>query len=100
MPTLTIKKSDKPEKKYKALIKYNDKQEKPKVVYFGASNYLDYTIGATEQQRKSYRARHDKEKNQKFDTPGALSYWILWGDSTDINKNIADYKKRYNLKSL
>jgi len=70
------------------------------VVYFGSSNYLDYTIGATEQQRKSYRARHDKEKNQKFDTPGALSYWILWGDSTDINKNIADYKKRYNLKSL
>ncbi len=98
MPTLTIKKSDKPEKKYKALIKYNDKQEKPKVVYFGASNYLDYTIGATEQQRKSYRARHDKEKNQKFDTAGALSYHILWGDSRSIRENIKSYKKRYNLK--
>jgi hypothetical protein len=24
----------------------------------------------------------------------------LWGDSSSINKNIADFKKRYNLKSL
>ena len=98
MPTLTIKKSDKPEKKYKALIKYNDKQDKPKVVYFGSSNYLDYTIGATEQQRKSYRARHNKEKSQKYDTAGALSYYILWGDSRNIKENIKSYKKRYNLK--
>lgn len=98
MPSIIIKKSDRAEKKYMALIKYNDNQEKPKKVHFGASGYLDYTIGATEQQRTSYRARHNKEKNQKYDTAGALSYYILWGDSRSMRENVKAYKKKYNLK--
>jgi len=27
-----------------------------------------------------------------------LSFEILWGDSTSIKKNIADYKKKYGYK--
>ena len=100
MPRIKIVKSTAKNKKYTALIKYNDEQKKPVIRHFGDSRYTDYTLSGDKEKRKSYRARHDKEKNQSYDTPGALSYWILWGDSSSINKNIADFKKRYNLKSL
>ena len=29
-------------------------------------------------RRRLYRIRHNKEKNQKYDTPGFLSYFVLW----------------------
>jgi len=41
-----------------------------------------------------HRANEDWNKP---DTAGALSRWILWGDSTSIQKNIADFKKRFSL---
>jgi hypothetical protein len=100
MPRIKIIKSTAKNKKYTAVIKYNDKQNKPVIRHFGDSRYTDYTLTGDKDKRKAYRSRHGKEKDQKFDTAGALSYWILWGESTDINKNIADYKKRYDLKSL
>jgi hypothetical protein len=28
---------------------------------------------------------------------GYLSYYILWGDSTSMKKNIASYKKKFDL---
>ena len=100
MPRIKIVPSTAKGKKWTALIKYNDDQTKPKIVHFGAQGYTDYTLSGDKQKRSSYRARHDKEKNQKFDTAGALSYYILWGDSKSMNKNISDFKKRYNLKSF
>ena len=66
-------------------------------VHFGATGYLDYTIGASDKQRTAYLARHDKEKNQPADTPGALSYHILWGESRSRTKNIESFKKKYNV---
>ena len=68
-----------------------------KKVHFGATGYKDYTIGATEEQRKSYLARHASGKTAKPDTPNALSYYILWGDSTSRQTNINTFKKKYNL---
>ena len=100
MPRIRIVPSTAKGKKWTALIKYNDDQTKPIVKHFGAKGYDDYTIGATDQQRKNYRSRHQKEANQKFDTPGALSYHILWGDSKSRIKNIASFKNKYNLKSF
>ena len=98
MPTITIKPSNKKDKKYDAFIYYNNKQKRPKVISFGAKGYDDYTIGATNRQRESYLSRHDKEKNQKWDTAGKLSLEILWGKSRSIRENIKSYKKKYNLK--
>ena len=74
--------------------------EKPqkKEVYFGADGYLDYTIGATDGQRLNYIARHRASENWNDPlTAGALSRYILWGNSKDINKNIADFKKRFDV---
>jgi len=68
-----------------------------KKIHFGATGYLDYTIGATDTQRKSYLARHASGKTAKPDTADALSYYILWGDSKSINVNTNNFKKRFNL---
>jgi hypothetical protein len=71
----------------------NDKKK----VHFGATGYTDYTIGATEEQRKSYLARHASGKTAKPDTANALSYYILWGNSRSRQTNINTFKKKYNV---
>jgi len=67
-----------------------------KKVHFGAEVYTDYTIGATEEQRKSYRARHASGKTANPDTANALSYYILW-NTRSRTKNIELFKKKFNL---
>lgn len=94
MKLLSIKKSTAKGKKWTATFLIDDKEQK---VNFGATGYLDYTIGATDKQREAYLKRHDKEKNQPANTAGALSYYVLWGESRSMNKNIQSFKKRYNL---
>lgn len=95
-------KSDAKGKKWTAIFcmckgesKCCDKDKKK--VHFGSEGMDDYTIGATEEQRKSYRARHASGKTAKPDTANALSYYILWGDSRSRQTNINSFKKKYNL---
>jgi hypothetical protein len=73
-----------------------------KGVEFGQANAPDYTLskGTAEDkaQRERYRARHMKDLDT--DDPrraGFLAMEILWGNSTDIARNIASYKRKYNL---
>ncbi len=96
MKLLKVSKSDKPEKKYVAIFQKED--GKIKKTYFGAAGMDDYTITKDKEQRKRYRQRHKKDLSTGDPTrPGYLSYFILWGDSTSINENIKDYKKKFNL---
>lgn len=69
-----------------------------KKVHFGQENADDYTITKDKEQRDRYRTRHKKDLDTKDPTrAGYLSYYILWGDSTSLQQNIKDYKKRFNL---
>lgn len=69
-----------------------------KTTNFGAKGYIDKTLGATDEQVKAYRTRHRKDLETKDPTrAGFLSLYILWGGSTSLRVNIADYKKRFNL---
>ena len=96
MKLLKISKSDKPEKKYVAVFEKED--GKKKKTYFGSAGMDDYTITKDKEQRKRYRQRHKKDLSTSDPTrAGFLSYYILWGDSTSINENIKDYKKKFNL---
>jgi hypothetical protein len=94
MKLLSVKKSNAKGKKWVATFQDGEKTKK---VNFGASGYTDYTKGATEEQRKSYRARHSSGATAKPDTPNALSYYILWGDSKSLATNLSTFKKKYNL---
>jgi len=96
-----VVKSDRKGKKWSAIFcmckgESCCKKEERKIVHFGQENADDYTIGATDQQRESYRARHASGKNAKPDTPNALSYHILWNSKSRL-QNIKEFKKKYNV---
>ena len=77
---------------------FEDDKGKRKTTHFGAKGMDDFTLTGDKEARKRYRERHKKDLDTKDPTrAGYLSYFILWGDSTSLNKNIADYKKRFNL---
>ena len=93
---LRIIKSDKSKKKYLAVFKMDSGKEKK--TYFGAAGMDDYTITKDKEQRERYRKRHKKDLKTNDPTrAGYLSYFILWGDSTNIKENIKKYRKDFNL---
>jgi hypothetical protein len=92
MKLLRIVEARNPKKKYRA--EFSD----GKGVEFGQANAPDYTITKDKAQRDRYRARH--KVDLLTDDPrraGFLSYYILWGDSTDMGRNIATYKRMFDL---
>lgn len=96
MKLLRIVESDKPEKKLMAVFETDS--GRTKTVHFGARGMDDYTITKDKEQRERYRTRHKKDLETQDPTrSGYLSFHILWGDSTSRAKNIADYKRRFNL---
>jgi hypothetical protein len=63
---------------------------------FGAVGYDDYTLGATDQQRDSYIARHAKDLRTKDPyRAGFLSRFILWGDSRSMANNVRSYNSKF-----
>jgi hypothetical protein len=93
--SMTVRKSDKPEKKLVAVFKRENGREKK--TYFGAAKMDDYTLTKDKEQRTRYRQRHKKDLATRDPTrAGYLSYYILWGESTSRRANIAAYKKRFN----
>jgi hypothetical protein len=49
-------------------------------------------------RRANYLSRHrTSESWTNPKTAGALSRWLLWGDSTSFATNLADFKRRFSL---
>ncbi len=66
---------------------------------FGSAGMDDYTLTKDKEQRDRYRSRHAKDlETGDPRRAGFLSYYILWGESTSIEKNLRDYKKRFGDK--
>lgn len=96
MKLISIKPSTKPEKKYMAT--FETESGRSKTIHFGASGMDDYTKSHDKEQRARYLARHKANENwNKPDSAGSLSKNILWGSSTSVRENIADFKKKFNL---
>ena len=94
---LEIRSSSKPNKKYDAIFTRNDKTTK--TVHFGDKRYEDFTQHKNTKRRELYILRH--RKNENWDNPesaGSLSRYILWGDYTDIQKNIKAFKTRFGFQ--
>ena len=92
---LKVIKSPKPEKKYRAIFQRDNGKEFHRD--FGAAGMDDYTLTHDKEQRARYRSRHSKDLKDDTTTPGYLSYYILWGESTSVADNIASYKRRFGL---
>lgn len=94
---LSVTKSPDPEKKIRATFE-NKETGRLKRVDAGQAGADDYTITGDKEQRARYRARHEKDLRTKDPTkPGFLSYFLLWGTSVSLAKNLADYRRRFNL---
>jgi len=93
---LVITKSTSKGKKYTAV--FHEGSGTRKTIHFGSSNHEDYTTHHDKERRQRYLGRH--RKNENWASPmsaGSLSRWILWGDSTSIQENIKNFKKRFSL---
>lgn len=73
--------------------------ENPKRIrHFGHRDYQDYTQHKDKQRRDAYRKRHAKDLETGDPTrAGYLSYFLLWGNSTNLQTNISNYKKMFKL---
>jgi len=94
MKLISIKTSQKPEKKLVAIIEKNGRQKK---INFGSKGSKTYISGASIKVKDAYIKRHEVRENWNNINPGSLSRYILWGKSKDINKNIKFYKNKFNL---
>jgi len=93
---ITVRRSWLPAKKYVAYFKLP--RGILKAVHFGAQGADDYTQTGDLRQRDRYRARHHHDLvSRDPTTAGYLSYYILWGDSTNIRTNIRTYKERFHV---
>lgn len=87
---MIVTKSSKEGKKWRATFKDGSHTD------FGNTGFDDYTTSGDEERRRLYRIRHKKDLQTKDPKrAGFLSYYLLWGDSTSLRKNIQDYKMRF-----
>ena len=97
MDLVSIKKDTNGKNKMVAVFK-NKETGRTKTTHFGAVGYDDYTKTKNKEQRVKYLQRHKARENWKDPTSaGSLSANILWGSSTSIKTNIANFKKKFNL---
>jgi len=97
---LEIKNSQAKNKRFVAI--FTDEKGKSKKVNFGLKNpkkgtYIDHS---DKELRKNYRARHEATEKKFYKDPmrpATLSRFILWGESSNLETNISNYKKRFGL---
>jgi hypothetical protein len=92
---VTITKSDKPDKKMKAVFALGD--GRTKTVHFGAAGMSDFTIHKDPERKQRYMARHAAHETWGNPmTAGSLSRWILW-NKPSLAASIADFKSKFHL---
>ena len=82
---------------------FTDEFGKTTKTNFGLKNqkfgtYIDH---GDKKRRKNYIARHEVREKQFYKNPkraSTLSRYVLWGDSTNLDEAIQDYKQRFKLK--
>ena len=89
---MQIKQSPRKDKRYMAV--FDDRTP----VHFGQDGGQTYIDHKNKLKRKAYIARHAVRENWTDPySAGALSRFLLWGDSTSMAINIAEYKRMFNL---
>ena len=89
---MQIKPSTRKDKRFMAIFNNG------KITHFGAKNGQTYIDHHDKQKRDAYLARHRVNEDWKDPySAGALSRFILWGDYSLIDGNIASYKRKFNI---
>jgi hypothetical protein len=97
---LKIVTSNRKDKRYKAIFMDNN-QNVLQTTHFGSKNGQTYIDHSDENKRRNYIKRHQALKNENWNglNAGSLSRYILWGDSDEIEENIKNYKRRFNIST-
>lgn len=97
---LGLHKSDRPEKKYYALLEGDSGREKR--VYFGDSSSKDFTLFSPlerEERKRRYIVRHSAREDwtkSGLETAGFWAKHILWNKPT-VSASLADTRRRFNI---
>jgi hypothetical protein len=96
MPKLiAIVDSSNPNKRYTAIFDVDGRKKK---VNFGDPNMDSYVMHHDKERRERYWKRHEKDlRTNDPMRPGYLSFFLLWGKSRILERNIATYKRLFNL---
>lgn len=96
---VSVEPADDGKHKFIALFKAKGKNgaDKFKRVKFGVAGSYSRVDGADESVRQAYLARHAKEDKSSPYSRASLSYYITWGPSTSLRRNIEDFKKMYGV---
>lgn len=99
---LEIEPSKVKNKRFVAIFK-DDTGKEIKRTNFGLKNprfgtFIDH---GDKERRKNYIARHEVREKKFYKNPqraSTLSRFILWGDSSDLDTAIQDYRLKFKLK--
>ena len=93
MKLVSITKATDGKHKYTALF-----TDPKKTTHFGAAGYDDFLKTKDVKKRAAYLARHKTTENWNDPTSaGALSRYLLWGQSSSLKQNIIEFKKKFSL---
>jgi len=93
---MTLSKSPNSKKKWRATFTREDGT----VIHtdFGDSSMKDYTQHHDDLRRANYLSRHRSRENWRDPTSaGSLSRHLLWGDSTSLQQNLRNFKRKFSL---
>ena len=67
-------------------------------IHFGQAGGKAYIDEGDKAKRTAYLKRHQARENWNDPySAGALSRWLLWGDSTDLETNHIAFMKRFKV---
>ena len=93
MKFISLEKSNKPNKKL--VITFSD----PKLtIHFGSKNSSTFLDHHDEVKRVNYLKRHIVNEDWNQINAGSLSKWLLWGKTTDLERNLMQYLNHFNIK--
>lgn len=90
-----LDRSPKADKKFVATFRHKE-TGREKQTHFGHAGSEDYTMHKDKGRRAAYRERHERDLRTGDPTrAGFLSYYVLWGDSTSLTRNLAAFRRRF-----
>ena len=94
--------TEKTGKRYTAIFRIHKGGKVIKITNFGQRNpkYGTYIDHKDKEIRSAYIARHEVREKKFYKNPmraATLSRYILWGEKTNLEDSIKDYKKKFNL---
>jgi len=91
MPVIYIRKSNRPTKKWVAIL------PNKKTIHFGDANMSDYTLHGDELRKSRYLSR---TIHQPWTDPNSPAFWsrnLLWNKKT-LEKSARDIERRFGFK--